>query len=77
MPDFPMAIIILPQFGSSPAIAVLTRLEFAMEKAIFFASFSLFDLITFIVINLVAPSPSATILLDKFNNTECKALSKD
>ena len=67
MPDLPMAIITLPQFGSSPAIAVLTRFEFAIEKAIFFASFSFLDLITFTVINLVAPSPSATILLDKLS----------
>jgi len=42
-PDLPMAIIILPQLGSSPAIAVLTRGELAIEKAIFFASFSFFD----------------------------------
>src|SRR6056300_1804592 len=71
-----MAIIILPQFGSSPAMAVLTRFEFAIEKAITLASFSLFDLTILIVINLVAPSPSLTTLFDKFNNTECRALSK-
>ena len=35
---FPIAIIILPQFGSWPAIAVLTKGEFAIENAIFFAS---------------------------------------
>ena len=72
----PIAIIILPQLGSLPAIAVLTKGELAIEKAIFFASFSVFALITLIVINLLAPSPSSTILFDKFNNTECKALSK-
>ena len=53
IPDFPIAIITLPQFGSSPAIAVLTRFEFAIEKAIFFASSSFLELITIIVINLV------------------------
>ena len=57
-------------------MAVLTKLEFAMEKATDFASLWVFDFKTLIDINLVAPSPSATILLDKFNNTECKALSK-
>jgi len=36
-PDFPIAIIILPQFGSSPAIAVLKRGELAIEKAIVLA----------------------------------------
>ena len=40
VPDLPIAIIILPQLGSSPAIAVLTSDELAIEKAIFFASFS-------------------------------------
>jgi len=32
-----MPIKILPQFGSSPATAVFTSGEFAIEKAIFFA----------------------------------------
>jgi hypothetical protein len=32
-PALPIAIIILPQLGSSPAIAVLTRGELAIEKA--------------------------------------------
>ena len=40
-----------------------------MEKAIFFASFSFLHFSTFITINFVAPSPSATILLAKFNKT--------
>ena len=75
-PDLPMAIIILPQFGSSPAIAVFTRAELAIEKAIVFASSSFFDFIMLIVINLLAPSPSMTILFAKFNNTECNASLK-
>ena len=54
-------------------MAVLTRLEFAMENAIFFASLTLLPFLL-TVINLLAPSPSATILFDKFNNTECKSL---
>ena len=74
-PDFPIAIIILPQLGSSPAIAVLTNGEFAIEKAIFFASFSFLQFSTFIVINFDAPSPSATTLFAKFNKTLFKALS--
>ena len=52
-----------PQFGSSPAIAVFTNGEFATDKAIFFASISFLHLLTFIVINFDAPSPSETILL--------------
>ena len=51
-PAFPIAIITLPQFGSSPATAVFTKGEFATEKAIFFASISFLHLLTFIVINL-------------------------
>ena len=50
----PIAITILPQFGSSPAIAVFTKGEFATEKAIFFASISFLHLLTFIVTNFVA-----------------------
>ena len=71
-----MAIMILPQLGSSPAIAVLTRGEFAIEKAIVLASISFLHFLTFIVINLEAPSPSETTLFAKFNKTLFKALSK-
>ena len=71
-----MAIIILPQLGSSPAIAVLTKGEFAIEKAIFFASISFLHLLTFTVINLEDPSPSDTTLFAKFNKTLFKAKSK-
>ena len=42
-----MAIIILPQLGSSPAIAVFTRDEFAIENAIYFASLSVLQLSIF------------------------------
>ena len=34
----PIAMMILPQFGSSPAIAVFTRGELAIENATFLAS---------------------------------------
>jgi len=50
-------------------MAVLTRGELAIEKAIFFASASVLQLVTLIVINLDAPSPSATIRFAKFNKT--------
>ena len=66
--DLPIAITILPQLGSSPAIAVFTKGEFAIENAIFFACDSVFDLRIFTVINLEDPSPSATTLLARFNN---------
>ena len=68
--DLPIAIIILPQFGSSPFIAVFTSGEFAIENAIFFALSSDLQFFTFTVINLVAPSPSATTLLAKFNSKD-------
>ena len=67
---FPIAITILPQFGSSPAIAVFTNGEFAIEKPIFFASFSFLHFSTLIVTNLEAPSPSAATLLAKFFKTK-------
>ncbi len=60
---------ILPQLGSPPAIAVFTNGELAIEKAIFFASFSVLQFCILIVINLDTPSPSATTLLAKFNKT--------
>ena len=43
-PALPIAIIILPQFGSSPAIAVLTKGELPIENAIFLASNSFLHL---------------------------------
>ena len=54
-PAFPIAITILPQFGSSPAKAVLTNFELATEKPIFFASCSVLEFLTFIVTNLDGP----------------------
>ena len=63
----PIAIIILPQLGSPPAIAVFTKGELAIEKAIFFASIKFFAFITLTDINFEAPSPSAAILFAKFN----------
>ena len=75
-PDFPIAITILPQFGSSPAIAVLNKGELAIEKPIFFAIVVDLAPITFIVINFFAPSPSTTICLERFNANLCKAFSK-
>ena len=62
--------------ASSPEIAVFTRGEFAIEKAIFFASSSFLHPWILIVINFEAPSPSATTLLAKFNKTLFKAISK-
>ena len=74
--DFPIAITTLPQFGSSPAIAVFTKGEFAIEKEIFFASSSLLQFLTFIVINFEAPSPSAATLFARFNKTLKRDFSK-
>ena len=73
---FPHAIIILPQLGSSPAIAVLTKGELAIENATFFAMIVVLPPIIFIVINLLAPSPSATICFARFKHNLCKAFSK-
>ena len=66
---FPTAIIILPQLGSSPAIAVFTNGEFAIEKQIFFASFSVLHFSVFTITNLDDPSPSAATFLAKFFKT--------
>ena len=55
--------------GSSPATAVFTKGELAIEKAIFFASVSFLQLITFIDINLEDPSPSDTTLFAKLRST--------
>ena len=67
--DLPIAIIILPQLGSSPATAVLTKDELAIEKAIFLASFSCLAPLILTVMNFEAPSPSAATLFAKFNKT--------
>ena len=56
---------ILPQLGSSPAIAVLISGEFATEKAIFFALVIDFAPEIFTVTNFFAPSPSTTICCAK------------
>ena len=50
-PALPTAIITLPQLGSSPAIAVLTNEELAIENAIFFASFSVLQFLIVMLIN--------------------------
>ena len=42
----------------------------AIEKPIFFASCSDLELVTFIVTNFEAPSPSATTLFAKFNKVK-------
>ena len=47
-------------------MAVFTKGEFAIEKQIFFASFSFLHFSTFNKTNLDAPSPSAATLLAKF-----------
>src|SRR6056300_391292 len=75
-PALPIAIIILPQLGSSPAIAVLTNGELAIERAICFASISDLHFLTLTVTNFEDPSPSETTLFARFNKTLFKALSK-
>ena len=59
---FPTAIATLPQLGSSPAIAVLTKGELEIEKQIFLHHLR-FCFNTIYVTNLDAPSPSAATLL--------------
>ena len=49
---------ILPQLASSPAIAVFTKRELIIEKAIFFACIFVLQFKTFNLINLLMPSPS-------------------
>ena len=71
--DLPIAIIILPQLGSSPAIAVLTKVNLQLKMHIFFASSSVLQFLTFTVINLEAPSPSAATLFARFKRTLNKA----
>ena len=56
---------ILPQFGSEPATAVLMRGELPTAIATFFAEEILEAFLTLISINLVAPSPSLTICIAK------------
>ena len=63
---FPIAIIILPQFASSPYIAVLTNNDSEIAKAIFEACFLFLAFFTFTSINLEIPSPSQTIFFAKF-----------
>ena len=70
-----MPIAILPQLGSSPAIAVFTSGELAMEKAIFLALPKDLALITLIVTNFFAPSPSTTICFAKFKHNFLRAIS--
>ena len=74
-PDFPIPITILPQLGSSPATAVFTKGEFAIEKAIFFALLNDLALIIFTVKNFFAPSPSTTICFARFKHNFFKANS--
>ena len=66
---------ILPQLGSSPATAVFTKGELAIENAIFFALPKDLAFITLIVTNFFAPSPSTTICLAKFRQSFFNATS--
>ena len=59
-PDLPTAMTTRPQLGSSPAMAVLTSGELAMEKPMRRAAASLSAPVTSMVTNLVSPSPSFT-----------------
>ena len=65
-----------PQFGSSPAMAVFTKGELAIENEIFFASSSLLQFLTLIETNFDAPSPSAATLFAKFKSTLNRDFSK-
>ena len=59
-PALPTAMTTRPQFGSSPAIAVFTSGELAMESAILRAASGVSAPVTWTVTNFVAPSPSFT-----------------
>ena len=63
---------ILPQLGSSPYAAVLTRGEFATFKATFFEASCELNPETLILMSLVAPSPSKTNFSDNSLNTSKK-----
>ena len=68
-PLYPIAAIILPQFGSSPKIAVFTKFEPMMDLATFFASSHEDAPCTCTSINFVAPSPSLAICFAKERHT--------
>ncbi len=72
----PTAITIRPQFGSSPAIAVLTSGEFAIDSATRRASASSAAPVTATVTNLVAPSPSRTTCCARSRITSSSASAK-
>src|SRR5689334_15700477 len=59
-PALPTAATMRPQFGSSPAIAVFTKGELAIDWAMRRAASSLSAPVTRTVTNLVRPSPSFT-----------------
>ena len=59
-PDFPTAITTRPQFASSPAIAVFTSGELAIDMAWRRASLREVAPVTVTSTNFVAPSPSRT-----------------
>ena len=75
-PDLPTAMTMRPQFGSSPAMAVLTSGELAMASAWVRASASSRAPVTFTVTNLVAPSPSFTTWCARSRKTVSSASAK-
>ncbi len=75
-PDLPTAMTTRPQFGSSPAIAVLTSGELAIESPTLRASAALCAPVTRISTNLVAPSPSRTTWCARSRITSSSAAAK-
>ena len=71
-----MAITMRPQFASSPAIAVFTRGELAIDMAIRCAAASLCAPVTAISINFSAPSPSRATCWARSRQMPSSALAK-
>ncbi|OPY47679.1 MAG: hypothetical protein A4E46_00321 [Methanosaeta sp. PtaU1.Bin016] len=75
-PEYPTAQMILPQLGSAPKTAVLTRLLAATALAARRASLSLFAPVTFVSKYLLAPSPSFAIIRASSMQTYLRASEK-
>ena len=66
-----------PQFGSPPCTAVFTSGEFAIARAVVFASSSVLAPVTLMVISLVAPSPPRTMSIASGSHTSFRAATSN
>ncbi len=73
-PEYPAAVSSLPQFASFPNAAVLHKGDFAIVRAIRWASSSVLAPFTRIVNSFVAPSPSPASILASVTQTSSSAL---